>query len=125
MTTPPTPEQVAELIHQLDDACPIVSDENGRTDYGLTDRIRRATVYLAALHADNARLREALTPSGDTKAAYMGEFSWEEESDDGRGVATRTIPWTTIKEIMAAIRQRADAAHPTTQGDAREGASRD
>lgn len=60
-----------------------------------------------ALLAEVVRLREALTPSADTKAAYIGEFSWTETSDDHRGHVTRTVPWTTIKEIMAAIAARA------------------
>lgn len=43
------------------------------------------------------RLTEALSPSGDTKAAYMGEFKTE------RG---HIVDWTTIKAIMATIRAR-------------------
>lgn len=58
-----------------------------------------------------ARLREALTPSGDTKAAYMGEFKFNgpEYMDENMQPRfdTHTVPWTTIKEIMAAIRDRA------------------
>jgi hypothetical protein len=56
------------------------------------------------------RVLEALTPHGETKAAYMGEFSWTEWLPDENGVEQgheRTVPWTTIKEIMAAIRDRA------------------
>jgi hypothetical protein len=57
------------------------------------------------------QLLEALTPSGETKAEYMGEFSmsFPEFDDDGEEV-TRTInvPWVTIKEIMAAVRARAE-----------------
>ena len=64
----------------------------------------------AAVHEEAAdeieKLRAALTPSADTKAAYMGEFSidlpdWDE---DGNEVVRRVnVPWTTVKEIMAAI----------------------
>lgn len=54
--------------------------------------------------------REALTPSGDTKAAYMGEFAFKQthldEFGDEHTVKTY-VPWTTVKEIMAAIRERA------------------
>jgi len=53
---------------------------------------------------------EALTPYSETKAAYMGEFSWTDWRDDENGVSIgyeMTVPWTTIKEIMAAIRERA------------------
>lgn len=54
-------------------------------------------------------LREALTPSGDTKAAYIGEFHMgitlrHRGQEDYRRVL---IEWTTIKEIMAAISARA------------------
>lgn len=68
---------------------------------GLEDRIRR--------------LEEALTPSGDTKAEYIGEFQFTvttmelNESDEPyESQREVTVPWTTIKEIMAAIRVRAD-----------------
>lgn len=65
--------------------------------------------------AENARLREALTPSGDTKAAYMGEFSFEIMEtyfdEDGETFVEQPrkvyVPWDTIKEIMAAILARA------------------
>ena len=43
----------------------------------------------------------ALTPSGDTKAAYLGEF----KQDVGRKKIV--IEWTTVKEIMNKIRSRA------------------
>lgn len=68
---------------------------------------------ITALQAQNRKLVEALTPSGDTKAAYMGEFSFLAISTDGDGneTAVKTyVPWTTIKEIMAAIRARAAIA---------------
>lgn len=64
---------------------------------------------LPTLIEQHERMREALTPSGDTKAAYMGEFSFNltqvDEFGDERSVKTY-VPWTTIKEIMAAIRAR-------------------
>ena len=63
-----------------------------------------------ALEAENARLRDALTPSGDTKAAYICEFSMPFPIIDEHGdevMLRPNIPWTTIKEIMAAIRARA------------------
>lgn len=53
---------------------------------------------------------EALTPSGATKAAYLGEFKYGVERFDENGDAypvEYTVPWTTIKEIMAAILRRA------------------
>lgn len=87
------------------------------------ERIRWLSVKLAIANRDNAtlttraetaeaevkRLREALTPSLDTKAAYGGEFKMSVELSTPREVEWRSlmIPWTTIKEIMAAIRDRA------------------
>ena len=56
------------------------------------------------------RLRAALTPSADTKAAYSGEFYVEDEIIDEEGEAKIIripLPWTVIKEIMTAIRARA------------------
>lgn len=53
---------------------------------------------------------EALTPSGATKACYIGEFSHAVTITDENGDEEHmevVIPWTTIKEIMAAIRLRA------------------
>jgi hypothetical protein len=61
--------------------------------------------------AELEALEAALTPSEDTKKAYMSEFSvplpdWDENGDE---VMRRiNVPWTTIKEIMAAIRAYAD-----------------
>ncbi len=50
--------------------------------------------YAEELQAENARLKEALTPSADTKAAYWGE---PELGND----------WTQIKAVMAAALARA------------------
>jgi len=58
-----------------------------------------------------ARLEEALTPSAATKAAYIGEFYFlvDDRDEDGEECTRQImVPWTTIKEIMAAIRARAD-----------------
>jgi hypothetical protein len=55
-------------------------------------------------------LREALTPSEMTKAAYIGEFEFSirDLGDDGNETHRAiTIPWVSIKEIMAAILTRA------------------
>lgn len=65
---------------------------------------------LATVEAENTKLRKALAPSAETKAAYMGEFSFEiEEFDEDCELRTRKVevPWTTIKEIMAAISRQA------------------
>lgn len=55
---------------------------------------------------------EALTPSSETKAAYMGEFMFpmEGRDEDGEEHTIQVyVPWTTIKDIMKAIRERACA----------------
>lgn len=60
--------------------------------------------------AEIARLREALTPSGATKAAYHGEFAFHENipDEDGNDVLHLVyVPWDTVKKIMAAISARA------------------
>lgn len=86
---------------------------------GITDATDENAAYIvecvnshASLVEEVERLREALTPSGETKAAYMGEFLIGLPDVDENGIEyTRKInvPWTTIKEIMAAIRERANA----------------
>lgn len=75
------------------------------------------TIARETAEASLAAAREALTPSGDTKAAYMGEFYFnftimEMDEDDEPYECQRavTIPWDTIKEIMAAISARAALA---------------
>jgi len=64
---------------------------------------------LASSQAQIERLKEALTPSADTKAAYIGEFSMGVVLRAGGEEEHRRIdiPWTTIKEIMAAILAKA------------------
>lgn len=61
-----------------------------------------------------ARLLEALTPSGATKAAYMGEFRFSfchGFDEDGNDVVIDVqVPWTTIKAVMAAIVKRASVS---------------
>lgn len=65
--------------------------------------------------AEIERLREALTPSAETKAAYIGEFQFsfasmgvDENDEPYEYERTVTVPWTTIKDIMEAILERAD-----------------
>lgn len=70
----------------------------------------RAVDQIEQLETEICKGREALTPSAETKAAYAGEFAWvvEEFDQDGYPVLTRKyVPWTVIKEIMSAIRERA------------------
>jgi hypothetical protein len=74
-----------------------------------------------AAERERATLLEALTPSGATKAAYLGEFTFNVvDSIDEDGNERRqdvAVPWTTIKDIMAAIQKRAAAPpRPATAG---------
>lgn len=60
----------------------------------------------------NAAMVEALTPSAETQAAYMNTFRFPFPAWDKDGVRVMhspNVPWVTIKEIMAAIKARADA----------------
>ena len=69
----------------------------------MTQRNRETLLALVAL-------QEALTPSLWTKTAYIGEFSFSLDREDEVGAFYEEridVPWTTIKEIMAAIRARA------------------
>ena len=66
---------------------------------------------LAHLRGKVERLQEALTPTADTKSAYIGEFSFDidDRDEDGEECSRNVVvPWTTVKEIMAAIRSRAE-----------------
>jgi hypothetical protein len=49
-------------------------------------------------------LLAALTPDAVTKAAYIGEFKF---GGNAIGQHEKVVPWTTIKEIMYAIRRHA------------------
>jgi hypothetical protein len=65
---------------------------------------------LESAQAEIARLTTALTASAETKAAYIGEFSFTviDRDEDGEEVPRKVlVPWTTTKEIMAAILARA------------------
>jgi hypothetical protein len=96
------PDQETDLRKNFDDLC---------------NELVNAKAANAALstkfhdnQAENKRLREALTPSEGTKAAYSGEFSFiiPDCDEDGNDVCRNiTVPWTTIKEIMAAVLARA------------------
>ena len=90
----------------------LMRKHQGRAVAAEADRDRLAAAN-AALDAKVAGLVEALEPSAETKAAYMGEFYMGVTmSHPCLGEETRKvqIPWTTIKEVMAAIRARAALA---------------
>ena len=58
---------------------------------------------MAEKGAEIARLREALTPSAETKAAYWSEVECDCPTETWR----HYVPWTSIKQIMKMIRARA------------------
>ena len=74
---------------------------DGKPDLGQWENhIRARDAALSRLAAKEGRYIEALTPSAKTEAAYIGEFTC--------GHCDHYVPWITIKEIMAAIRERAE-----------------
>ena len=90
--------------------CYIGKDGKAVLARDLEDERDALRAEVATLRASEARMREALNPSGDTKAAYMGEFSvpLPDTDEDGNEVMRQiNVPWTTIKQIMAAISARA------------------
>ncbi len=90
--------RIRELERELAEAHKHLDEKWGRDPY--LGHIQTANTKL---RAKRDALIEALTPSAGTKCEYMGE--WEVvASHIGHTV---DIPWTTIKDIMAAIRNRA------------------
>ena len=92
--------------------------ENYKVDYqqgdmegvwAIVSLITTRDARIAELETENARLREALTPSLNTKAAFMGEFAIDvvEQVNGHEKLRKVQIPWTSIKEVMAAITSRA------------------
>ena len=69
---------------------------------------------------DAERYIEALTPSVDTKAEYIGEFSFYQElfnpENDYYYAQKFIVPWTTIKEIMCVIKDRAENSYTLSDG---------
>lgn len=66
---------------------------------------------LRALLNERDALREALTPSADTKADYMSEVECDCPTENWR----HYVPWTSIKSIMAMIRARAALKETTDE----------
>lgn len=82
----------------------------GAKETPLTD-MNRADEIISEKDAEIARMREALTPSGATKAAYHGDFSFSIDlwDDDAECEVSHKVyvPWDTVKQIMKAISERA------------------
>lgn len=101
-----------ELEARLRDG--LVPSEIGPSiDLGATENLMsEAADVIADMRRQIGALQEALTPSGGTKGEYIGEFNvpYPIQDEDGEERTLRiNVPWTTIKEIMAAIRARAAA----------------
>jgi hypothetical protein len=87
------------------------SIDQGCVDSGLAANVARETAQaIEGLLLRIESLTEALTPSGDTKAAYHGEFHFPLARLDecGDEYSERVcVPWDSVKQIMAAIKTRA------------------
>jgi hypothetical protein len=57
----------------------------------------------AALRAEVAAYKDALTPSAETKADYIGEIEFCERDR----LKKISLPWTSMKEFMVMIHKRA------------------
>lgn len=91
--------------------------------FSTTQAINRYHAMEKEIESTRAKLErvvEALTPSVDTKSAYMGNFQFNlpDHNEDGHEVMCKVnVPWITIKEIMAAIRKRAALTTPGADGE--------
>lgn len=106
-----TPSEVAFWHEMQRDRWPNETGKTRQLHTASAQTIRALIAENEAKDAEIERLREALTPSGETKAAYHGEFKFFTTSIDDFGdeVFTATyVPWDTVKDIMSAIRSRAD-----------------
>lgn len=85
----------------------------GRIMRKVEQRIDTDARRIAELEGEVDRLREAVTPSTETKRAYMGEFSVPLPEIDENGdeyIRRINIPWTEIKKVMKMIETRAKEA---------------
>ncbi len=109
----PTPEQEHWSLHQKSTGFFVHNGDFTIVELGFYQfRYGQAKEYGTQIVVDHGaaverdRLVKELTPSIETKAAYMGEFSYRAEQIDEDGESqpvTYYVPWTTVKEIMAAI----------------------
>lgn len=89
-----------ELTSVLADWNGLVKAIGSPTNGGAVGHAKSVIARVQALEA-------ALTPSATTKAALSGEF--EVACYESSGNSPHDIPWTTIKDIMKAIKGLADA----------------
>lgn len=67
---------------------------------------------ISSLEREVAAYKTALTPSSETKAAYIGEVEFKQDYTDEDGeeqTEVILVPWTSMKEFMAIIRGYAKA----------------
>lgn len=110
---------MSDLVKELRERAVNARLEGTATAHADADYFQRSADRIEALEADNARLREALTPSGATKDAYDGKFfaSQEFKSLDGGAVHVHVpVPWETVKSIMYAISGHAEDAALAEKG---------
>jgi septal ring factor EnvC (AmiA/AmiB activator) len=94
------------LLERLSDFGLLPMSMKERTVAQTWRELTRLRAEIAALAAEIARLHEALTPSANTRNEYAGQFEFEIEFEGGQSDLA-SVPWTTIKAIMAAILDRA------------------
>lgn len=89
----------------VEDAARLVEPEAWGVRATLDSHAEQFREAVLARTREIAELREALTPSGATKADYIGEFKFTAYDADEAEVS---VPWPTIKQIMARILARAE-----------------
>lgn len=108
-----------DLFQREWDATPVwVADPEEMGRRVLQDSAQVAEI--ARLRYELAQLEAALTPSGETKYLHIGEYKfteglpdWRDEDGELHPPAHATVPWTTVKEIMARIKSTAGGFAPT------------
>jgi hypothetical protein len=103
------PQTVIGLLDRIEAAEATIGFWAGQASYDESAvnrevELSKKKAELSATRSQLEALTEALTASGETKAAYIGEFWWS--TDD---FARIEVPWTVTKDIMKAILRRAKA----------------
>ena len=78
----------------------------------LNEIINERNKHIGMLQGQISAYRAALTPSSETKAAYIGEVEFKQDYTDEDGeehVESILVPWTSMKEFMGLIRGYAKA----------------
>ena len=85
------------------------------------DQINKANRLHAEARDRANALEEAVTPSIYTKAAYMSEFTIDVNDlccpNDEPDFRRLYIPWTSIKDVMIGIKNRARSAQDRSTDD--------